>query len=146
MFKFRDEFDLVTGDEVTLKIIDKYQRSEPELPFYWWDIFADGKPVGKISLRIGENFHSYYNGNIGYEVDSEHRGNGYAYMACKMVLSIAKLHGMDKLIISCEESNIASYKTIEKLGGKLLEIAEVPKKYFAWNEDMEKQRIYEIII
>ena len=98
------------------------------LPFYYWDIYVSNVNVGKISLRIGRNSHSYYNGNIGYEIFPEYRGNSYAYTACRMVLGVA------------------SYKTIERLGAELIEIKEVPKEYFAWREGMPRQRIYRYFI
>lgn len=40
---------------------------------------ADNATVSKIIIRIGNIFHSYYNGHIGYEVSKACRGDGYAY-------------------------------------------------------------------
>lgn len=144
MFEFSDNFDEICGKTLTLRIIQKYNGDSEMLPFYYWNIYNGDIPVGKISLRIGQNFHSYYNGNIGYEIDKAYRGCGYAYIACCMILKAAKAHNMDNLIITCDESNIASYKTIEKLGAELIEICNVPKEYFAWREGMEKQKIYKL--
>jgi predicted acetyltransferase len=45
-------------------------------------------------VRIGRNFHSHYDGNIGYEIDEPYRGNGYAYEACLLVIGIARCHKM----------------------------------------------------
>ncbi len=53
---------------------------------------------------------------------------------------------MNELILTCDESNIASYKTIEKLGADLIEIVKPPEDYFAYREDMEKQRIYKLCL
>ena len=39
------------------------------------------KYIGKISVRIENNYRSYYNENIGYEIDEEYRGNHYSYSA-----------------------------------------------------------------
>ncbi len=125
-----------------MQIIEKRQGDGVMLPFYYWDICVNEKMVGKISLRIGRNFHTYYDGNVGYEVDEAYRGHGYSRKACLLLLPIAKAHGMKELLLTCKESNIASCKTIEGLGAKLLEIAEIPKEYFAWKEGMERQRIY----
>ena len=145
-FTFLDEFDMLCQDEVALKILEKNHGNEEILPFYYYDICVGDVIVGKISIRIGSNYHSYYNGNIGYEVDEEYRGNGYAYKACRLVLQVARAHGMTELILACKESNIASYKTIEKLGAELIEIVKPPKDYFAYYEEMEKQRIYKLFI
>ncbi len=145
-FEFMNDFDILSNDEVTLKICQKYPGDDELLPFYYYDIFVGDTVVGKISIRIGNNYHSYYNGNIGYEIDKEYRGNNYSYKACKLVFQVAKAHGMNELILACDESNIASYKTIEKLGAELIETVKPPKDYFAYRENMEKQRIYKLHI
>ena len=143
-FEFLNDFDILSDNEISLKISQKYQGENELLPFYYYDIYVDETVVGKISIRIGNNYHSYYNGNIGYEIDKEYRGSNYAYKASKLVLQVAKAHNMSELILTCDESNIASYKTIEKLGAELIEIVKPPKDYFAYREDMEKQRIYKL--
>ena len=143
-FEFINEFDIITDNEIILKISQKYQGDNELLPFYYYDICVNSIAVGKISIRIGNNYHSYYNGHIGYEINKEHRGKNYAYKASKLVFQVAKAHGMSELILSCDESNIASYKTIEKLGAELIEMVKPPKDYFAYREDMERQRIYKV--
>ena len=145
-FEFMNSFDVLSDGEITLRISQKCQGDDELLPFYYYDICVGGTPIGKISIRIGNNYHSYYNGHIGYEIEKENRGNNYAHKACKLVLQIAKAHKMCELILTCDESNIASYKTIEKLGAELIEIVKPPKDYFAYREDMEKQRIYKLCL
>ena len=145
-FEFLSNIDAMSDGEIALRISQKYQGDDELLPFYYYDICVGDIAVGKISVRIGNNYHSYYNGNIGYEIDKEYRGNNYAYNACKLVLQVAKAHGMNELILTCDESNIASYKTIEKLGADLIEIVKPPEDYFAYREDMEKQRIYKLCL
>lgn len=144
-FEFTDKFDVIYSENLSLKITQKYMGDNEMLPFYYYDIFnSENDCVGKISIRIGHNFHSYYNGNIGYEIFKEYRGHGLARIACQAILQVAKFHGMEYIILACDENNIASYKTIEKLNAELMEICDVPKEYFAWREDMEKQRIYKL--
>ena len=143
-FGFLNDFDILSDNAITLKISQKYKGDNELLPFYYYDIYVDETVVGKISIRIGNNYHSYYNGHIGYEINKEHRGKNYAYKASKLVFQVAKAHGMSELILTCDESNIASYKTIEKLGAELIEIVKPPKDYFAYRENMEKQRIYKL--
>ena len=53
---------------------------------------------------------------------------------------------MTELILVCDESNIASYRTFEKYGAELMEIVKPPKDYFAYYDEMEKQRIYKLSI
>lgn len=145
-FPFLDSFDFLSDGEIDLKISGKYFGDEEMLPFYYYDIFLKDRFIGRISMRIGNNFHSRYNGNIGYEIEESFRGRNYALKACKLVLQVAEAHGMNEIFLTCDENNIASYKTIEKLGGELIEITKPPKEYFAYRENMGKQRIYRLYI
>ena len=131
---------------MTLQITEKVLSGPDGLPFYFYDILVNGTPVGKISIRIGATLHTYYNGNIGYEIDEPHRGHGYARAACRMVLGVARYHGMTSLYLPCAESNTASYRTIEGLGAELLDIRTVLREYFAFREGMERQRIYRLAL
>ena len=144
MFIFTEKFDTIEKDGLVLKISQKYPGDEEMLPFYYYDIIdiPSGETAGKISVRIGNNFHSYYNGHIGYEVFEVYRGRGIAAKACKIVLDVARFHGMTSIYLTCGESNAASKKTIERHGAEFVECATVPKEYFAWREGMEKQIIY----
>ena len=143
---FCDKFFNIDGEILELRLIDTYEGESGALPFYWWNIMlkSSNAAIGKISFRIGHNYHSYYNGNIGYEIDEKYRGNHYALTACRMVLKLAEYYDMDKLYLTCDYDNIASYKTIEKLGGRLIEEACPPKDYIYYYEEMPKQRIYEV--
>ena len=148
MFEFKEKFDELTNDKVHLKIIEKFQGDDSIIPFYYYDIYENkyNEKVGKISIRIGYNYHSYYNGHIGYEIDEGFRGNKYSFYASQVVLQVAKEYGMKSINLSCNESNRASRKIIEYLGCELMEIIDVPKEYFGWYEGIEKQCIYELIL
>lgn len=145
MFQFTDRFDTITGKGgITLRITEKHPGSEVLLPFYYYDIYAGGTPVGKISIRIGDNAHSHWNGHVGYEIDPPYRGNHYSLEALKLVLPVAKHHGMNRILLTCAETNTASRKIIEAAGAILLEIAVPPETYFAWRPNMGKQCVYEL--
>ena len=145
---FNKNFFTISNDELELRLIDVYPSTKGAIPFYWWNVYLKSKDVkiGSISFRIGHNYHSYYNGNIGYEIDEEYQGNNYAYKACKMLMDVAIYHQMDKIYFSCTYDNIASYKTIEKLGGKLIEEITPPKDYIYYFVGIKPHKIYELEI
>lgn len=145
---FSKDLYQIEGENIELRLIDTYEGEDGALPFYWWDIIlkSNNVTVGKISFRIGHNYHSYYNGNIGYEIDEEYRGNHYALLACQLMLKVARYHEMDKIYLSCDYDNVASYKTIEKLGANLVEEVLPPKDYIYYREDIKVHRIYELSI
>ena len=142
--RFLEGFDQLTDGAVTLRLAEQNPGGGGTLPFYYYDILDAGGPVGKISIRIGDNAHSYYNGHIGYEVDEAHRGRHYALRACELVLPVAKAHGMRRLYLTCRVSNAASRKTMERLGAALLEITDIPESCFFWRPGMEKYCVYRL--
>lgn len=148
--KFFDCFDTLESEEITLRLTEKFEgNSDGCLPFYYYDIFENfaGDFAGKISIRIGDNPpHSYFNGHIGYEIEENKRGHGYAEKACRLVLPIALAHGMSRIYITCEESNAASKRTAEKLGAKLIETVPVSKAVFFFYDGIEDYCIYELKI
>ena len=125
---FLDTSDLKT-EEISLRL-DHTAEADPVrgwVPAYYFDILdRTGQKLGNCDLRVGHTEGLYYGGNIGYAVDEPYRGRHYAAKACKLLFELARRHGMDYLIITCHPTNLPSRRTCEILGGKLLEIAELP--------------------
>ena len=111
------------------------------VPTVFYDIYVSGSnlgsnlgsnqgsnlKVGKCDLRLKNDGFMYYYGNVGYNIKESYRGHHYAYYACKILFKIAKEEfGLKELIITCNPDNDASYKTLKRLGGKLVEIAQIP--------------------
>ena len=108
------------------------------VPTVFYDIYLSGSNpsgtnlgsnlnVGKCDLRLKNDGFMYYYGNVGYNIKETYRGHHYAYYACKILFKIAKEEfGLNELIITCNPDNDASYKTLKRLGGKLVEIAQIP--------------------
>lgn len=83
--------------------------------------------AGAISLRVGSNREiELYYGHIGYHVYPVARGHGYAARATRLILPLARAHGMETLWITCNPDNAASRATCEHLGATLVEIVPVP--------------------
>lgn len=146
--EFNRNYKIIKGDTLTLKLIETCIGDDKIIPFYYYDIYLNSIscPVGKISIRIGYNEHSYFNGNIGYEIDEPFRGNGYAKIAVMMTYSVAKFHGMTQLIVTCDENNYSSKRVISKLGGTHIETITPPKNYVFYYDGIPKQSIYRIDI
>ncbi len=87
--QFKDEFDLIKGEKINLKIREKNPGKGNYLPTYAWDIYQDNNIAGGINLRIGHNENIYYGGNIGCEIAEPYRCKGLAKEAAKMVLPVA---------------------------------------------------------
>ena len=122
------------GQVVDLK--ERYRVDEltayDGVPAVYYDILrhSDSEKVGTIELRLTIEGDMYYYGHIGYNVIRSFRGHHYAYHACMLLFQIAKEEfGMDELIVTCSPENTASYKTLKKLGGELVELIQVPKNH-----------------
>ena len=105
------------------------------VPGYDFIVCKAGEKIGNIGLRIGYGggvygSNLYYGGQIGYDIDEAHRGNGYAARACKLLIPVAKAHRMEKLLITTNETNSASMRVCEKLGARLLRVVHLPE----WND------------
>ena len=83
--------------------------------------------VGGLGLRIGVSPEiETYSGNIGYHVYPPARGRHYAERACRLVLPLARRHGMRRLWITCNPDNAASRRTCERLGATLVDTVPIP--------------------
>jgi len=113
------------------------------VPAYEFAVCAGGEKVGGINLRIGYTDALYYGGQIGYNTDEEHRGNGYATRACKLLARVAEAHGMTKLLITNDPSNVASRRVCEKLGARLVRMCRIPEWHDLYREDRRFVNIFE---
>lgn len=86
--------------------------------------FVDGENfLGRISVRtsLTEEL-SKIGGNIGYGINPLFWNNGYGNEILKLGLEKVKELGLKKVLITCDDDNIASAKIIEKNGGVLEDI------------------------
>lgn len=74
--------------------------------------------VGMIDLRHRLNeFLAEYGGHIGYSVHPDERRKGYATRMLALALSEARKRGLRRVLITCDEDNVASARTIQANGG-----------------------------
>jgi predicted acetyltransferase len=129
-FQFHDPGRLVDGD-LELVLMEKYAGDPAKglVPAYKFQMQLVGQEetVGSIELRVGNTNHIVmYAGHIGYGVAPEHRGHHYAARACRLLLPLARRHGLKTVWITCNPDNVASRRSCELAGAKLLEIVDLP--------------------
>jgi predicted acetyltransferase len=80
--------------------------------------FVDGEIVGKVSVRhkLNESLKNV-GGHIGYGVVLNHRGKGHATIMLKEALTYCSTLGLSKVLLTCDDTNLASIRVIEKNGG-----------------------------
>lgn len=80
----------------------------------------DDKIVGMVNIRFGLNaFLFREGGHIGYSVRPSERGKGIATELLRDALGFCRFIGLEKVLVTCEKSNSASARVIEKCGGVL---------------------------
>ncbi|MCL1785825.1 MAG: GNAT family N-acetyltransferase [Alphaproteobacteria bacterium] len=101
------------------------------VPNTFFILFIDDVPVGNSKMRhyltpALEN----HGGHIGYRIAPEHRGKGYANIMLAETLKHAKAMGIEKVLLTTDADNAASYKTIERNGGILEKIEDGSRYYW----------------
>jgi predicted acetyltransferase len=105
-----DDTDSQPGFEAWL------QRLQQSSASFWW-IVEDRSVLGAIALRSEMNEIVWRQGHIGYGIRPSARGRGLATWALGQVLSAAQERGLERVLIVCDEENVASARVIESHGG-----------------------------
>ena len=112
--------------------LTKMVPAQPEkgyVPAFYFEMVAQGIPVGRCVLRVGDSKLLQYAGHLGYEVQPQHRGRHFALRACWLLVGLARQCGLDEIYLTCEPDNIASRKTCEALGAQLMQKLAVPHNH-----------------
>ncbi len=74
--------------------------------------------VGRTAIRHGlTEWLLAHGGHIGYGVLPEHRRKGYAGEILRQSLIIGRSYGIGRVLVTCDDDNVASSRTIEGAGG-----------------------------
>lgn len=85
---------------------------------YW--LIDSGEYIGQINIRHYLNEHLLQiGGHIGYDIRPSKRRMGYGTEILKLVLPKARQLGIERALVTCDETNVGSRKIIERAGGVL---------------------------
>ena len=143
---FFDTNDLKTS-EIYLSLVGTYEADIKKswVPSYRFDIcLLDGTKIGVCNLRIDNTELTKYCGNIGYIIDEKYRGNKYSLKASKLVLGLAKKHGLKYVLVNCEPENIASNKICKLLNADFVETVDIPETHEMYEQGTRRMNIYKI--
>jgi tagatose 1,6-diphosphate aldolase len=130
-FEFLDPGELVDAD-LQLILTEQYPGNPDagHVPAYKFKMtrVGDETELGHIELRIGNtDLITRYAGHLGYRVNAESRGHRYAARSCRLLLPLARRHGLEALWITCNPANGASRRTCEIAGAEFFEIVDLPE-------------------
>lgn len=124
---------LAPDGELTLVLAERIPActSPWGVPAYTFRMQAPGgEDMGRISLRVGWSDDAIrYAGHVGYAVEPAYRGHHLAERACRVIVPLAKRHGMMSLWITCQPDNGPSRRTLQRLGAEFVGLVDVPASY-----------------
>jgi predicted acetyltransferase len=115
-----------------LEVLAERERGENlpanHVPSTFLFAFAGTRIVGRVSIRHSLNPDlERVGGHIGYVVVPEYRRQGYATAILRQSLQIARQKlGLKRVLVTCDDDNVGSIKTIERNGGVLESIVIGP--------------------
>ena len=101
---------------------------------YFWITDAGGgerEVVGFLALRHGLTpWLLEEGGHIGYGVRPSRRREGHASRALKLALAAAADLGLERVLVTCDEDNAGSRRTIERCGGTYEDSRKGKRRYW----------------
>lgn len=93
--------------------------------------FLDDELVARIGCRwqLEKGDLERFGGHIGYVTRTDYRGQGIMTELLLFALECYRKRGILRVLITANRYNIASRRTIEKVGGILEDIVQVPMDY-----------------
>lgn len=107
-----------------IKLLNAFEKGEHLAKGYVADTslfgFLNSEIVGRLAIRHELNdFLLKVGGHIGYGILPRFRRKGYAKKMLALALPMAKELGLKKVLVTCDDNNVGSIKTIEANGGIL---------------------------
>jgi predicted acetyltransferase len=96
------------------------------LPYEDFWLMEDETWIGLLTLSLQLNAQFLHSGgHIGYVVRPSKRGCGYGTALLRLGLDKARERGLDRVLLTCNETNLASRNIIEANGGQLENVVSV---------------------
>jgi predicted acetyltransferase len=124
--------DVDSADGFARWVTRLHREADPAIPpgagrvraTYWWIVEGDSY-LGAITLRHALNsLLLEAGGHIGYSVRPSERRRGVATWALRSVLPEARILGLERVLVTCDSTNLASARTIENAGGVLEDVRD----------------------
>jgi predicted acetyltransferase len=105
-------------------------------------IAVDGRLLGFLSVRhVLNGFLRELGGHIGYGIRPSERRQGYATAATVLALAECRRRGIDRVLITCDDTNVASATVIERNGGVLEDIRNGKRRYWSRSPRIDCARL-----
>lgn len=86
---------------------------------------VDGVVVGRVSIRHSLTDHlRRVGGHVGYAVGPQFRRRGHATEILRQSVERLRAEGVTRVLVTCDDDNMGSRRTIEACGGVLEDIVD----------------------
>ncbi len=98
---------------------------------YFW-VTQGPTMIGFLALRhsIDTEFLRTRGGHIGYSIRPAYRRQGHGSRALGLALPLARDLGLEAVLLTCDEGNVGSARTIESQGGVLENVVDATRRYW----------------
>jgi len=108
---------------------------EPAVPSDHWWIVEGPEVVGFLAIRHRLTPQLLeHSGHIGYSIRPSRRREGHASRALGLALARCGELGIDRVLVACDDDNVASARTIEMNGGVLEDVRDDVRRYWIAND------------
>ena len=119
------------------KLAEATRSTETFVPRTQLWAIADERFVGRIAvLHHLNDALRIEGGQIGYDTVPSFRGRGVATEMLRQALPVARALGLSEVLLTCDDTNVASIRVIERNGGTLRETKAIdpsrPAKRYYW--------------
>jgi predicted acetyltransferase len=119
---------LIRGEDLELRLVDKYLYSEARVPCYEFSISVGGKEAGTFHVRIETDFEKVREvGNVGAEVKRKFHGHDLPARATRAVLPLLRKHGVRSILITQDKGKRATRRACDHLGASYKDTIDVPE-------------------
>ena len=119
-YTYLDVEELETDFDAFLKKIPEIRKAMNNVPESEFWLVDNDQYIGRLSIRHELNEELLlHGGHIGYAIRPSERKKGYATKALEQGLIEAHNLGLTRVLLTCDSTNVASRKIIEKHGGTL---------------------------
>ncbi|QIX25454.1 GNAT family N-acetyltransferase [Nocardioides sp. JQ2195] len=119
-------------------VADRLSMADPSTPvpegfvhctFLW--MVGEAEFIGYLAIRHALTpFLLEEGGHVGYSVRPSRRQEGHATRALGLSLPVAESLGIERVLVTCDDDNIGSYRTIEANGGVLEDVRNGKRRYW----------------
>jgi predicted acetyltransferase len=119
---------VIRGEDLELRLVDKYLHSEARVPCYEFVLSVGGKEAGTFHVRIESDFEKVRDvGNVGAEINRKFHGQDLPARATRAVLPFFRKHGIRSILITQDKGKRATRRACGQLGARYKDTIDVPE-------------------